>query len=787
MQTIMRRTSQLSGKHSGKACLCTLYLTLLLILLNTVESIAQNPVVPIGSWRLFLNYQSATGVVKGDKLYCSTPTNLFSLDAVDEVEMYTKISGLSDIGVSCMGWDASTNQLAVIYNNSNVDILEGSSIRNISDILNSTISGNKTIYAVYCLNGIAYLSSGLGVILVDLKKYEIKDTWFISDLGSQVKVNAFTSDDQFYYAATGEGLKKAPINSNNPADYHNWPDQIGNNLLSAGTVLNVINTNSKIIALKNDSLFIQNNDQWQFLYADSNWPIVNITSGTSYFTVCQRNTSGASRVITMDTAAQIVQTLAVPNVISYPEAAIIDHDTTWVADLYGGLTAFKNNSTYQRFIPNGPPGIATGDMVFQKDTLFAAAGAVDASWNYTYDRNGVYSFAGNLWNFQGYYNTPALDSVLDFITLAPDPGNGSLWAGSYGGGLVNFNGNQLSVYKQNSALQAAVGDPTSYRVSGLAFDHSNNLWIGNYGAPQNLKVLKSNGEWRGFTIPFYLTENAISQIVVDDANQLWMVSPKGNGVICYNYGSNIDSTQDDQWRYFQTGIGTGNLPSNNVYCLAKDKNSLIWIGTDNGIAVVQCATSIFTQYCDAVLPVIQQDQIAGYLFQNETVQCIAVDGANRKWVGTTNGVWLISADGDKVIYNFTTANSPLLHNNVFKITIDPITGEVYMATFLGICSFRSTATEATQSDSNVLVFPNPVPPHYNGTIGIRGLADNSLVKIAELNGRLIYETRALGGQAVWDGKDYKGNTILPGVYLVLVRTDDGTEKAVTKIVIIGGK
>ena len=146
--------------------------------------------------------------------------------------------------------------------------------------------------------------------------------------------------------------------------------------------------------------------------------------------------------------------------------------------------------------------------------------------------------------------------------------------------------------------------------------------------------------------------------MVDDANQLWLVSPRGNGVFCYNPGGSIDLTSDDQWKYLRAGAGNGNLPSNNVFCLAKDKDGFIWIGTDQGIAVVQCAVNIFTQNCDAVLPVVQQGAFAGYLFHDQEVHCIAVDGANRMG-GHKDGVWLISADGTQIIYNFTVTNSPL--------------------------------------------------------------------------------------------------------------------------------
>ncbi len=156
-------------------------------------------------------------------------------------------------------------------------------------------------------------------------------------------------------------------------------------------------------------------------------------------------------------------------------------------------------------------------------------------------------------------------------------------------------------------------------------------------------------------------------------------------------------------------------------------------------------------------------------------------------MATKNGVWLINSTGEKVIYQFTETNSPLLSNDVKKITIDGKTGEVFFATQKGICSFRSTATEANEKTENVLVFPNPVPPGFAGTIAIRGLVNNAIVKITELDGRLVYQTRALGGQAVWDGRDYKGRKISSGVYLIITGSDDASSsraKAAAKIIFL---
>ncbi|MES2005106.1 MAG: two-component regulator propeller domain-containing protein [Bacteroidota bacterium] len=779
------RVSQAHGRIWGCLFFCSLFTCFAL----PQKSVAQNPIPPIGQWRDHLNYQQATQVVKGDKLYCATTFGLFSIDQNNEVERYSKASGINDVGVQCMGWDAATKQLVVAYNNSNLDIIQGSTILNIGDIKRSRITGNKSINAVYCKDGLAYLSSGLGIIVANLSKYEIKDTWLIGNNGTQIKINAFTTDATSFYAATEEGLKTISQNTSDPSNYTNWQNLSGSNGLTNGPVKNILFSNNKLVIEKNDSLFILNGNSWFFLYHDTNWPILNTNSAENKLLICQRNAAGAARVIVLTTTGQVEKIISQTNVISLPRSAITDNNTVWVADQFGGLS--RSGTTTEQFIPNGPPGTADGEIAFSKaNSLLAAAGSVNNAWNYQYNRNGVYTFFEDKWSYKGNLNLPVLDSVLDFITIAIDPSDGSTWAGSYGGGLVNFKENNYTrIYKKNnSTLQAAIGDAASIRVSGLAFDQNKNLWISNYGAVQNLHVRKADSSWKAFSIPFTHLENAVGQIVTDDFNQLWIVSPKDNGLFCYNYGSDIDNTTDDKWKFYRQGSGNGNLPSNNVLSILKDKNGFIWVGTDKGIGIIQCTSNVFgPQSCDAILPVVQFDRFAGLLFKDEIVQCMANDGANRKWIGTRNGIWLISPDGDKIIYRFTEDNSPLLNNDVKRIAVDPVTGEVFISTLSGICSFRSTATEANSSNSNVLVFPNPVPPGFNGTIAIRGVTDNALIKIAELNGRLVYQTRSLGGQAIWDGKNYKGEKIASGVYLVLVRDDSGAEKIVTKIVITSGR
>lgn len=765
--------------------MCRIANILFALLLFASKVTAQKDPVPIGQWRDHLNYQNTIQVVKGDKIYTATEAAIFSIDKDSEISRYNKINRLSDIGVQQIAWDELDQQLIVAYKNSNLDILKNDLTINLSDIQKSNIAGDKRINAIYCSNGNAFLSTGLGIIVVNTIKYEIRDTWIIGNNGNQVNINSFSEDSQRYYAATAEGLKSILKSNTNPANFQNWgivPTPYTGNISFTGLL------NNQLVITQRDSLFIQENNQWKLLYQEAGWSVLNTNISENKISICLRTTSGNSKVVLLNKDGNIEKILAAPGVISLPLSAIAANGKIWVADQFGGLSAFSSNSSnIERFIPNGPDGIPSGDMDFNNGRFLQGTGAVNNAWNYLYRREGFIEFADGVWKNTGAINTPILDSALDIITICSNPANQTIWAGSYGGGLIKIQGNQIQILKQNSSLEAAIGDPGSYRVSSLALDKQQNLWISNYGAPKPLKLLSKNNEWAGFSPPVTLSENALAKIISDDENsQLWIQSPKGNGLLVYHYGNNLLSATDDRWKIFKQGAGNGNLPSNNILSLAKDRYNTIWVGTDDGIGIIQCTDNPFSN-CEAILPVIQQDQFAGYLFKGQQVQSIAVDGANRKWVGTQNGAWLISPDGKNTIHHFTVTNSPLFSNDVKKIGVDPITGEVYFATFNGLCSFRSTATESMQQLDNVLVFPNPVPPQFSGQIAIRGLTENAIVKITELNGRLVYQTRSPGGQAVWNGLDYNGRKIASGIYLVLVKDNKGIENIATKIIITSGR
>lgn len=742
--------------------------------------------LPIGLWRDHLPYHSAKDITAGDgKIFCATPYSFFQVELPDNnIERKSRVNGLTETGISVLCYDDFYDKFLIAYRSSNLDIIYRNDIYNIPGIKLDNITGDKTVYNIFSSGKYFYLSTGLGVIVIDGEKYEVHDSWFIGNSGGQVKVNGFATDNIFYYAATDEGLKRTAA-STDPANYLNWQIMSGTNGLPAGRNDDVVIASGKVYSLKGDSLFLLNGTNWDLFYTETGWQIRNANVSSGKIILCEVKSDGSAKVVSLNTDGSAARTIQQPGVIVKPMKAVLVGNDYWVADSLGGLTRFMSVG-FENYNLNSPQSIASGEMIFPNSTFYAAAGEVNANWQKQNNKDGIYKFSEGQWTNYNRRQFPQLDSLPDIITVAFDKRDETVWAGSYGGGLLHIKaGNSFEIFKQNSPIGQAVFDAGSYRVSGLAFDKYNNLWISNYGAAQNLLVRKNDGNWKTFAPPFTINENAAAQIVIDDENQKWIVSPLGNGLICFNENNTIDNTGDDKWKLYRSGQGTGNLPSNQVLSVAKDKSGFIWVGTNDGIGIIQCPERVFSaQGCDALLPVVEQGGFNQYLFKGEEVNCIVVDGADRKWVGTKNGAWLISADGEKTIYRFTEINSFLLSNEVKKITIDGKTGEVFFATANGICSFRSTATEGGEKNENVLVFPNPVPPGYSGTIAIRGLVNNAIVKITETDGRLVYQTRALGGQAIWDGKDYKGRKISSGVYLVLVSDDGRKENMATKIVFI---
>ena len=732
----------------------------------TLHALAQAP--PIGSWRVHHSYAGTLEVVKGDKIYTATPEAIFSNNASNQFEYFNKLTGLAEASIATICWDSETEQLVVAYTNNNIDVIKGGLVKNIYDLVRT--SRIQKINSIYTEKGTAYVSTNIGIVVIDLLKYEIKESWILGSSGNNLEVFSLTKGTSNWYAATQNGIYTASISTLNIADAKSWTNRYP--AVNDKPVKKIISTPTGLIIEKNDSLLLIQPAATTTLFYKASEQIKSWQFNEQKITVATTNTqTSKARVhqLTMGNATALV--FEQPDLLIQPNACIFSNGIIWISDGVTGLIKLEpSTNSFVKIIPGGPGGQITTALLASSTGILAASNT----------KKGFSILENGKWQTQN-----GLDSVTGVQSIAINQLDNSIWLTTSEIGVAKWQNNKVQLFNPRNSSLVGTANNTCF-TTGVAADSKGNTWISNTGNTKSIHVYQPDGKWTGFNNPYGLTD--AGTIEIDDTGLIWCVTKNANGLLVYNPGNSLTSSSDDRWKHYKAGTGAGNLPSNQVNCTAKDKNGFIWVGTDRGIGIIQCTENIFTAAgCDALLPVVQQDRFAGLLFKDENVQTIAVDGADRKWVGTKNGVWLISATGEKVIYRFSARNSPLPGNDVSKISIDPLTGEVFIATNSGLCSFRSTATEAVTTQQKVLVFPNPVPPEYNGSIAIRGLTNNALVKITNLYGALVYQTRSLGGQAIWDCKNTNGTKVASGVYLIICRDDNGTEKIATKITIVQGR
>ena len=269
----------------------------------------------------------------------------------------------------------------------------------------------------------------------------------------------------------------------------------------------------------------------------------------------------------------------------------------------------------------------------------------------------------------------------------------------------------------------------------------------------------------------------------------WIICPRGNGLFAFDVNRTIDDISDDRYEKFSVLESSGKIISDDVYSMAEDRAGNIWIGTDKGVVVYYSPSRVFDDNLfygqQIIVPRNDGTGLADILLGTEKVTAIAVDGANRKWLGTQkSGVFLVSEDGLEEIHHFTDENSPLLSNTITDIDINGENGIVYIGTSAGLISFKGKAIEGRENYSGIYVYPNPVRHDFEGEIVITGLVGNVNVKITDIAGNIVFETTALGGQAIWDGRSFSGDRVQTGVYLIFSTDEEGDKTNVTKLLVI---
>ncbi|MBK6988656.1 MAG: T9SS type A sorting domain-containing protein [Bacteroidetes bacterium] len=777
-----------------------LLLTLVTFLVFLSASAQIDP-VSLGNWRMHIPYNKGIQVAEDyqGKIYCATQFGMFSYEkSSGEFDFFTTLNGLSDNEISNIRFDQTTKILMITYLNSNIDIiLPDKTIINLPDIKQKSIVGGKKINSITFINGLAYLGCEFGIVIIDLQKQEVKDTYFIGPNSSNLNVMDVAFNGTDIIATTETGVYKAYFYDPAIFNFNAWAKDLtlvepNANYTSAAVVDNkfvIVKTNA---ATEKDSVFMYDGSSWfYFINEDYKGAYVDDHNGK----IVYRNGYRLAVYDALGNKYDEIDIFSGDN-LDFRKGFLDADGYFWVADFRNGLYGKFPDNTYHKIYPNGPGAEAVYSMQALKNKVWVASGSIDGDKAFFDIKNGIYRFADGNWKTfnresDSVYDAACRISSPAVSSVAIDPNDPEhVFVASYGAGILEYqNDKGVRIYNTlNSTIsQVTVSDSNDIRVGGLTFDDDGNLWAVTGYTISALTVKRASGGWFTYQLPDPgLIDVVCFKPVVDDYGQKWFIGHKGasNGAGLFVVKeASLSSNSGLKFKQYTNLKNYGNLPDLFVRSLAKDKDGAIWIGTNQGVAVVYNPGSVFdgTNY-DAQKVIIEQDGYAQYLLETENVNAIAIDAANRKWFGTANGgLFLMSADGTKQLLNFNTENSPLPSNNITDIAVNDVTGEVFIGTDKGLISYQGDATEGGETCEDYLVFPNPVLHNYNGPIAIKGLINNADVKITDVAGNIVFHTKANGGLATWNGMNYKGERAQTGVYIVYVSNEDGTQTCTTKM------
>ena len=748
----------------------------------------------IGDWESHLPYQSFKRITQSqDKIIYATQWSILLIDKDDfSYEEMSKVEGLSDIGVSEIAYDDFNEQLFVAYDNTNIDIIVGDEVINLPNIKsNLSITGNKAINKIHVANGqFAYLATSFGLVELNTNTYDFGFTLFTG-----IAVLDVNSVGDILYVATEDGIYSFDLASGlNPGDFGLWEllsNEVGLPVVYSCEHLEIYN--GELYAVIDDTLWKLANEVFRVVYELDipNFRIETISSSNRNLMLGLKDNAFSSRVLFFDEEGEFTESLRLCS-DRIQDVMEDDRGRIWYADEFNEVRySNSKDEECQRLRFDSPFSHKASKMDVEEGILFVASGGVTENFGTLADREGIYILEDNSWNNinESSYAPFKENELINFFQILNHPSSDKYYVASYWAGLAEITkstGELILYNKENSSLQGTIGDEARERIAGLAFDVEENLWVTNIGAPEPLSVLTNEGTWHSFEVN--LNDKGLTDLNIDENGYKWVaIFGNQSGVLVYSDEGTISDPTDDRQIFLNSS--NSELESSNVNALITDLDGSVWVGTSKGVVIFDCGDEIFDGECIGRKIAVQQDSIGANLLADVEIRTMEVDGANRKWFGTRNGIFVQSPDGVDQILRFTIDNSPLFDDNIIDLEFDGDAGIMYIATDKGIQSYRteSTAGERRHREANIYAYPNPVRPEYNGPIAITGLVRDANIKITDINGRLVFETEALGGQAIWDGNDLDGNKAATGVYLVFSTNDrsfDNPDGFVTKILFV---
>lgn len=643
-------------------------------------------------WKAYLSYYEPKEIEQANDglIYVLASGGLFSYSTQDqEVRTYDKTTLLSDCQISHIAWCKSAKKLVIAYDDYNIDLLsQNDDVVNMPAYMNTSMTVDKTINSVDIHGNDAYLSTGFGIVKINVSDGSFADTY---QLGFRVDY-CYTDNDYIYAASFSKGLYRASRSSN------------------------LLNPN-----------------------------------------VWTRIGEFVARPKTMD-ADQL--------------------------------------ATVNKIKPEGPKYNAFGFMKVYNHKLYTCNG-------YQSTQGSIQVYDGNSWTtYQDDMTSSTGINYTNVMSLDIDPRDENHVMAGASTGVYEFeNGNFIKMWNdQNSPIEMFDKKSQLYElIFSVMYDKEGNLWALNSQAPtQSILEYTKDGQWVShkhselmklkYLFPEPQSLGMMQGLMTDSRGLFWFVNNNWNNPSFFAYYPDNDAIASFVAPYSnEDGTEIQNLWY--VRCIAEDKDNNIWVGTDVGPIMItpEQITASAPVYTQVKVPRNDGTNYADYLLTGVNINYIYVDKNNRKWFGTTgNGLYIIDADNITTLAHFTASNSKLLSNNIVSLAADEATGEIFIGTDKGLCSYTANFADNSNgmTKDNVWAYPNPVRPGYAGAITITGLESGTTVKIVTSNGTLVNEGTASNGEYKWYGIDRNGKRVASGVYMVEVATSEGDKGVVCKIAIV---
>ena len=759
-------------------------------------------------WIDHYSYNGAlhVGVIDNKAVVCNSAA-LYTYDIETlALDKYSNVNGyLSDSDISAFLCDGTNAYIG--YTDGNIDILNLNTYttNNIPELRITENISSKEIHAFHKDGNTLYCGFDEGILEVNINKAEISSRYIIRR--DVISVNSIASDDKYIYASTNSGIFYAYKTSNILEDPSEWT------LLAnkEASFCKLYNYNSQIIAAEGaigdtclierivdaDSMLCIAKEPYfrEFFYNDEYWGIAS----DSTISIYNKENNQVAKLTSYKFSNGTNATLNVRGATFFNNKNLLA-----IADNTSNLVICDLDGNASNYLPNGPYSNECFELKATKYAVYSTRGGMtEGKWSESYTPSQNTTFLNILKNGTWEYKEQQ-HWYKDAIRLSIDSNNDDIYLACYIGGILHLNRDGVEIEGFNHYNSPIKTSGIFPMIMSITHDNNGNAIMFSILNTPALHVY-NNGTWNELNYPYTNDRNASYDMICTSSDHIWFIMKccLKPGVFIFDTNGTIDDDSDDK---FKSPVS---YPSDSRYCglsylmdeeneiigdgfvntVTEDNNGVIWIGTNDGIATYEDDANVFEvgdmRYNRIKVPRNDGSGLADYLLSGESVTAIAVDGANRKWIGTLNsGVFFVSADGTSTIASFDTSNSPLPSNEINSIAIHPTTGEVFIGTRNGIIGYKGDATEPSDDMNELTISPNPVRPDFSGIVRIKGFEDGSIVTITDIRGRLVHRGISNGGMLTWDTIDLDGNKVSTGTYLIYASSADGKSKTSGKLLII---